>query len=302
MARFVLPILLCACGAGSGAQSVDGGDIGVPCTPGGTFDLDGRAGVLGLLNVHIDASGLVETDTTSELLLYMDVTQSGTDVDVVATVCGIDIPDVPIAGQDQPISFDVSAETIASVAGVAGMAELSSPDQRCATFESKQFTIVLGALLDPIDTAALPEAGEDGSFRFCAPTIETSCDLAIGLNCACDQEGDGKGGATLRAANVPIVDLDEVYVTLRTSFRLSGVVFDSDLVAGTIDASLEQGVLGCHLATGEECGPGHVGSIKQLNPVITQQPANPSTYRAVRVPDEMTCAELIDAKSELFPL
>jgi len=59
---------------------------------------------------------------------------------------------------------------------------------------------------------------------------------------ACDQESDGKPGATLLAYNVPAVNLDMIYATLRTEFSLDGQVFSSDKVQGQIDATIEQGI------------------------------------------------------------
>ena len=44
------------------------------CVPGGTFALGGRAAVLGTLNVHVNASGLVEVDTTAERIAFVEVT------------------------------------------------------------------------------------------------------------------------------------------------------------------------------------------------------------------------------------
>ncbi len=295
-------VALAGCSSAGGEGTPDAAVGGIQCTPGGTFDLNGRAAVLGLLNVHINASGLVETDTTSELLLLMDAVHEGTDVMVTASICSIEIPNVPISGQDRPIEFEVPTNTVQSVGSVSGQGSLSSPNENCATFDTNTFTVVLGARLDPVESAPLPTATEEGDFQACAPTPDTACDLAIGVNCACDQEGDGIAGATLRASNVPVVDLDEVYVTLRTRFSLAGVVFDSDFIAGTIDASLEQSILGCHLAAGEECSSGQIGSVQQLNPVITPQSGNPSTYRAVRVDAAATCDDVLAMKDELFPL
>jgi len=292
-----------ACSGKSG-DDVDARVWGEQCTPGGTFSLDGaRAAVLGTLNVHVNASGLVEVDTTAELLIALDVVQSGTSIDVVAEGCSIEIPDVPIAGQDQPIEFEVPDATVASVAGVSGKGVLSSPDQVCATLDTDPFTLILGAVLDPltIATEPLPQADADGNYRFCPPSADTPCDLAIGVNCACDQEADGKPGATLLARNVPAVDLDEVYVTLRTRFSLSGQVFSDQLILGEITATLDQGVLGCHLAAGGACTASQVGAVKNLNPVITQQPGNPSTFRAVRVATGTSCAEIIAQRDTLFP-
>lgn len=290
-----------ACGSGDSGGRPDAKVFGEVCTPGGSFDINGRAAVLANLNVHVNASGLVEVDTTAELLLALDVEQNGTDLTVTAAPCVIKIPEIPLAGQDQPIVFDVPNETVSSVGTVSGTGTLSSPNEVCASLESDQFTLTIGAILDPIETALLPVADENGDFSFCAPTIDTSCDLAIGVNCACDQEGDGKAGATLRAMNVPAVDLDEVYVTMRTQFSLTGEVYSSDLIIGEIDAKIEQGILGCHLASGNTCNSEQIGAVKMLNPVITPQLGNPSTFRGVRVPDGTTCAEIIDQRDELFP-
>lgn len=288
------------CGKG-GSGRVDARVFGEQCQAGGTFQLDGRAAVLATLNVDIDAEGLVQAPASAELLLVMDAQQSGTDVGVNATLCAIELPEVPLAGQDQPIRLSVPQATVASVGSVAGTGTLSSPDQTCATFNTDTFTIVLGARLEPIETALLPQADDQGVFPFCAPSVDTSCDLAIGVNCACDQEGDGHGGATLQISGVPLVDLDEVYATMRTQFSLSGEVYSSDLILGEIDASIEQGILGCHLSAGAACNGDQVGTVKTLNPTITQQVGNPSRFRAVRIDPSMTCAEVIDQKDTLFP-
>jgi hypothetical protein len=304
MRRAALTVVcIAACGGSGSGNDVDARVFGEQCRPGGTFDINGRAAVLGTLNVHVNASGLVEVDTTAELLLVLDIVQNGTSISVTAGGCGIEIPDVPIAGQDQPIRFEVPQATIESVTGVMGAGVLSSPSDVCATLDTDRFTLILGAVLDPttIQTAPLPEADDNGNFRFCPPSADTTCDLAIGSNCACDQEGDGKPGTTLLAYNVPAVNLDEVYVALRTNFGLSGEVFSSDLVVGEIDATIELGILGCHISGGGACSPGQIGAVKNLNPVITQQPGNPSLFRAVRVPPGTTCTQIVQMRDELFP-
>jgi hypothetical protein len=294
-----LTILLAACGGGTSAP--DAFSYGEVCEPGGTFDINGRAAVLGSLNVHVNASGLVETDTTAEILLVMDVTQNGTAVDVVAAPCAITIPEVPIEGQDQPIHLEVTQETIDSVESVVGTASLSSPDQTCADFATSELTIVIGAILDPLDSP-LPEIdGDTGEVQTCGPTADTACDLAIGTNCACDQESDTFPGATLIAMNVPAVELDRIYVTLRTVVSLTGQVYDSDKVLGTIDAQLQQGILGCRKTSGDPCTLPEVRAVKVLNPEVTQQEGNPSLFRAIRVAEGTTCAEIIEMRDELFP-
>jgi hypothetical protein len=298
----ILLSVLVACG-GAKPGRPDAELFGEQCVPGGTFDLNGRAAVLGVLNVHVNASGLVEVDTTAELLIAMDVVQNGTQVNVTASACAIQIPDVPIQGQEKPIHLEVTQATVDSVSGVAGTATLSSASDVCADFKSGTFTIVMGALFDPseIQTQPLPEADANGNFRFCPPSADTACSLAIGNNCACDQESDGKPGATLLAYNVPAVNLDQIYATLRTKFSLDGQVFSSDEVEGQIDATIEQGILGCHKTDGTACNAGEVGAVKNLNPMITQTPGNPSRFRAARVPAGTTCAQIVAMKDTLFP-
>jgi hypothetical protein len=293
---------LAACAGGENANP-DAPVYGRQCTPGGTFDLNGRAAVLGTLNVHVNASGLVEVDTTAELIIAMNVEQNGTDVRVVAEACAIEIPGVPIQGQDQPIQFDVQDTTIASVEKVNGTATLSSASATCAAFETERFTIIIGARFDEGTGASspLPSADADGNFRACPPTVDTECRLAIGSNCACDQEKDGLPGATLLAKNVPAVNLDRVYVTLRTLFALDGEVFSSDQVEGTIDASIELGILGCRINGGGSCNAAQVGAVKNLNPQITQQPGKPSRFYSARVPDGMSCADIVANRDTLFP-
>jgi hypothetical protein len=292
-------VLLVACANGSGNGGPDARQYGEQCQEGGAFDVSGRVAVLASLNVHIDASGLVEADTTAELLIAMDVTQTGTNIAVAAKACGIKIPEIPLAGQDRPISFEVPEATVASVAEIAGDGRLSS-NETCATLETDEFVIVLGALLDPsaIATARLPSADADGNFPRCLSDIK--CKLAFGSNCACDQEDDGYYGATLLARNVPIVTIDQVHVAMRARFSLEGKVHSSDLVVGTVDAAIEQTILGCRLAGGQACSGDQIRTVSSLNPVITQS-GSPSRFRAVRVPAGTSCADVIAMRDSLFP-
>lgn len=297
---YLMAAALAACGGGGESDGVDARVYGEQCRPGGTFgELDGRAAVLGTLNVHVNASGLVEVDTTAELLLVLDVDQTGSTIAVAAGACAIEIPDVPIAGQDRPIEFEVPQATVESVGTVTGAGTLSSPDEVCADITTDQFTLVLGARLSGT-TSPLPQADDQGAFAECPPA-GASCPLAIGSNCACDQESDNKPGTTLLAYNVPAVNLDEVYVALRTRFGLTGEVFSTDLLIGEIEASIELGILGCNIAGGGACTPDQIGVVKNLNPVITQQPGNPSLFRAVRVDPTTTCADIVARRDELFP-
>src|SRR5262249_10912637 len=94
MRNFVLLGLVCvwACGAGGGTTSPDAPPNGNTCVPGSPFNLDGRMGVEGTLNVHINASGIVDTEATADLLLLLDVDETGTNLAVQATLCDLQIP------------------------------------------------------------------------------------------------------------------------------------------------------------------------------------------------------------------
>jgi hypothetical protein len=100
--------------------------------------------------------------------------------------------------------------------------------------------------------------------------------------------------------NVPAVAIEEVYVNLRTAFALSGQVFSSDEINGEISAVLEQGILACQKMGGNPCSNAEVGAVKNLNPDITQND-DPSTFRALRVADDLDCAGLLMMRDTLFP-
>ena len=282
---------------------IDAPSFVVPCVAAQpTFaPLTGRAAVQAALDVHVDAGGLIEVDTSSSLLVGLDLVQTGTTLAVTAEVCAIQIPDVPLVGQDKPIHFAIAQATLDSVGKVTGTGSLGSADQTCTDIASAPITLVLGARLDPLATAALPVADNSGGFPECAPAAETPCASATGTNCACDQEADGKPGATLAATNVPIVDIDEAYVALRTTFSLAGQVFSTDAFNGTVTASLESAILGCRLRTGKPCIDQDLRSVRNLDPIVTQQPDLPSTFRAVRVAPGMTCAQIVAQRAFLFP-
>jgi hypothetical protein len=101
--------------------------------------------------------------------------------------------------------------------------------------------------------------------------------------------------------NVPAVDLEQIYVALRTVVSLAGQVYSSDKVLGTIDARLETSILGCQKTGGDPCSTSEMRAVKVLNPTVTQQEGNPSLFRAIRVADTQTCAEIIAMRDELFP-
>ncbi|MGE0547791.1 MAG: hypothetical protein AB7O24_26580 [Kofleriaceae bacterium] len=306
MARWCAALALISLGGceGSGAAP-DAADYQERCVP--TAEpfgvLTGRLAIRSTLNVHVDAAGLIETDTTTHMLLAVDLTQDGTKLAVAAQVCQIEIPGVPLAGQELPIQFEIPEAAITSIGIVTADATLSSPDQSCASFSSAPITMVVGARIDPavISTAPLPSVDDMGMYSACSPSAATPCAEATGSSCACDQEGDAKPGVTVIAHNVPALELDEVYVTLRTTFNLTGQVWSADSIKGTIDASLETGIVGCLLEDNVACTVQNLRLVRALNPVITQQAGNPSRFRTARVEPAATCADIIANQAVLFP-
>lgn len=280
----------------------DDDDEALECTPGpGTIDANGRFGVLGTLNVHVSASGLVESDTTSELLLLVDIAQNGTQANLVARMCGITVPPVELAGQE-PVKFEVGMELIDSVGEVGAAGSLTSQSV-CAKIEQEApLVIVLGGRLANPAEDPLPNIDDQGKYPACggAPPGQ-ACATASGDGCVCDQEGDQRPGGTLRVFNAPVFsDLNEVYVVLRTAVLLKGEVFSNDLVAGTVEATLEQSILGCQRGM-SPCAPGDLRAVVAINPEITQQPELPSTFVGKRVAADTDCEALLNMRERLFP-
>jgi hypothetical protein len=289
-----------ACGHDD-AAAIDAPTADAACTASGPVDLGGRFATQARLSVHVQ--GIATVDAISELLLLLDTTQRGSAVDLNARLCDIDIPEIPI--QDMPsVRFTPGPGLLASIEGVDGSASLSAPEA-CASFESQPITLVLGARVDPPDSAPLPQssvAGQMVTIPDCQPA-GVGCATAIGTDCVCDQEQDGKPAATLLVANAPLVPVDEAYVDLRTTFSLSGQVRGADAFQGTIVAALEQGVVHCHVGDprNEPCDPTEVQTIQGLNPSVTQNDVEPSTFRAVRVDPGLTCDQLLAMKDTIFP-
>jgi hypothetical protein len=123
--------------------------------------------------------------------------------------------------------------------------------------------------------------------------------------CVCDQEADGKLGATLGVMNAPALsDLDKTYVALRNTVTLTGQAFSSDLMAGTVTASVEQSILGCHRAAGD-CTMADLNIVQGVAPIITQSDASKdsclaSTFIAKRVDPSVDCMALKSMKAMLF--
>jgi hypothetical protein len=264
------------------------------------------------------ASCLVDTDANSELLLLADVTQNGTMATVTVEPCDINVPSVALRGQTMPLKLSVPADqkllTTFKPVTASGMLDSSVT---CAGFTSQPITIVLGANLADTVNDPLPgfTLGGMPAVKTCGGSPATPCltrttPAPTDTGCVCDQDGDGKLGATLDAMNVPGVDVDQLYLDLRTSITLAGQVFPpasgqanpGPRIKGTVTGlELDEKVLGCHLASPPgDCGGSDTNTAAVLNPAITQSVNGDSTFTAIPLAGDATCQTVKDQRATLF--
>ncbi|HJZ88372.1 MAG TPA: hypothetical protein VKN99_24525 [Polyangia bacterium] len=279
-----------------------------PCTAGSSFDTSGRFGILVKLLVDVQAAAVINaTALESDLLLLADVTQQGTNVNMQVQVCDLVLPPVPVKNQP-PLTFTLPPALLASVGTVSSSGTFAGTTTCSAIMQPSPLTIILGAKASMPLTDPLPTVNTmTGAYMACGGSLMAcaSAPVPASGSCVCDQESDGKPGATLGVMNAPVFpDLDKAYVALRSTVRLVGKVYSSDLMAGTVNATLEEVVLGCHKG-GSECDPNTVGLVAAVAPVITQTDASHdctlnSVFTAKRVPAAIDCAALKAMEGQLF--
>ncbi len=322
----VAALSVAACSSSGGTSDDGGTDMKKGqemCIPDGrSVALSGQyavqANLLVTVKVPSDCSGascIVNTDANSELLLLGTISTTGTNAMVDVRPCKIVIPPVALKGQNKPLTLDASAALVKSVPAVMSTATLSGT-MTCANFDAQPITLALGANLQNTASDPLPMFTQGGSptINFCGGSVTTACVPAPAtFGCVCDQEGDGKPGATLGAMNVPgFADLDELYVDLRTSVTLTGQVFPQaagqtnpgQRIEGTVSGiKLDTAVLGCHHAgpPAMDCSDSDTGTAGALNPNISQSANGPSTFTAVPVAAGDTCDTVIANEATLFP-
>ena len=271
---------------------------------------NGDPGVFGVKvveYVHVNAAGIVETDTISTLLVlaYVDYHEETQDADIGIQLCQIQVPKVEIPGQPEPTEFNTLPSMLPNIPRVQIKASMSG-GSTCDEFVSEKAITVIGACLQDQLSDSLPY--DDGSQTcpgtFTAADKDTFCD-SISENCMYDLDEDGLPATTLTAENVPGLDVDLVYGTMRSWISMEGMVATSDLILGVAYWSLELQVVGCRLTPlggGDlrECTADEIDIVAQINPDLTQTPGQDSTFQAVRVDPEIDCFELIDRELEIF--
>jgi hypothetical protein len=289
------------------SPDVDGGLV---C--GAPFELNepnGDPGVFGVKiveYVHVNAAGIVETDTISVLLLlaYVDYHADTLDADVGVQLCQIQIPKVEIPGQPKPTVFQTLPAMLPNIPRVAIKATLSG-NTSCESFTSEKAVTVIGACLeDPLGSNLPVDPGsQQCPGVFASPEKDTYCDSRAG--CMYDLDLDGEAGATLTADNVPGLDVDLVFATMRSWISMEGMVATSDLILGIAYWSLELVPFGCKLTpmgggAARYCSPDELKIVAQINPDLSQTANQDSTFMAVRLRPDIDCFELIDRELEIF--
>ncbi|MBI5480953.1 MAG: hypothetical protein HY906_18990 [Deltaproteobacteria bacterium] len=302
LAGLTLLVLLAVGGCGGDPDDAhrDGGIDEVPCTPGQPFDLTGTFGVLTTLHENVEVLGLQLEDPNpqAEIILRVELEQTGHDVAMQSLMCSVDLPPIQLAGQPKPILFKLPADLLEALDQVPGSATVSG-DTTCSTYDTTiPVIVILG--YRPADPIADP-VPQDPDTQGCDGDSTVLCSESSATGCICDQEADGFPGASLLMENAPVFDdLDFVYATLRVVVHLQGVVHSSDLYRGEVNHTLEQYILGCHRTSGP-CSEQATEVIRNVNPTIRQDPASPSTFISKRIDPSWDCERLLLERPNLFP-
>jgi hypothetical protein len=320
MRRLGFALLIFAVGGcGSDNPHNNGGCGPMMCSgSGASFDLNGRFGMLVQLFVDVQAAGgLIDCSENnrrcppleSDLLLLADVTQTGSQANLGVQVCDLVLPPVPVQNA-KPLTFVLDPSLLASVGTVMSSGTIDGPGTCANLQQAAPLILVLGARLQDPQHDPLPTYDANaGTYVACGGSLKP-CSMAtapVSGGCVCDQESDGKLGATLGVMNAPVLsDLNKAYVALRTNVNLTGKVFSSDQIAGTVQATLEQVILGCQ-RSGTDCSNGDVGLVQGVSPTITQADNSKdacltSTFIGKRVPAATDCTALKAMKAQLFGL
>jgi hypothetical protein len=268
-----------------------------------------------------DCSGaacVVDDEPNAELLLLGDVTQTGTSATVTVTPCDLTIPAVALKGKNMPLRLSIpsGSQLLTAFKPVTATGNLDGPNN-CARFSTQPITIALGANLADPTSDPLPGftlGGMPTAVKMCGGSASTACltrttPAPSDTGCVCDQDADGKLGATLTASNVPgLPDIDKVYVDLRTSISLDGQAFQPSganknaSLRGKIGGlKLDQKILGCHRTSpAGDCADLDVSTAAAFSPVIRQSPDGDSTFIAVPIDAAATCQTIQDQRNTLF--
>lgn len=253
--------------------------------------------------VHVNAAGIVETDTISVLLFIIELDHQleHNSAKLGFQLCQIQIPKVDIPGQPEPTVFRVLPEMMPNIPLAVVDAELSG-NSTCDTFKSERAITIIGACLENQLEDDLPGL-ETCSGSFDTSQKDTYCETRSG--CSYDVDEDGYPAATLEAENLPGLDVDLVFANMRSWVSMDGLVATSDMILGIAEFDLLVNPIGClisPLGGGEPrpCNGEELRVVSRVNPDITQTPGQDSTFIAVRINSDATCEDIIENELEIF--
>lgn len=298
-----------------GNQTLPGVDGGLVC--GQPFDLNetdsngnyvgpGTFGVKVVEYVHVTSAGIVDTDTISILLYLTDIDYhpDRLEAELDVQLCQIQIPEVQIPGQPKPTQFLALPQLLPNMARIMVPARFTGTTT-CESFQSDPAVSIYGCCLDDALNDDLPSdpVGQACSGPFDIAEKDTYCDTRSG--CMYDVDLDGYPAATLKANNVPAVEIDVVLVTMRSWIAMNGLVATSDMILGTATFGLVTNPFGCRIVPiggGDvrDCNQEELRIVSQISPKISQVEGQESTFLAVRVDPSIDCQELIERELEIF--
>jgi hypothetical protein len=202
-------------GGSSSGGSAPGGSSSGGATHTGAYDLTGSFAV----QATIKAEAIIPVDTVQYFLSTF--VQNGTHLEVQTRTCDIQLPSVPGVAE---VIIPAKLQAVFREMVYESEGEFLNSTDLGASYAPPLQVVVLGAELDdPVNDPL--------------PTEEN-------LGTAIDQDNDGNPGVTVEANVALCSGQQELYVALRTGVLLDGVVEDSNTIAGEMDATLEQEVLG----------------------------------------------------------
>ncbi len=206
-------------GSSAGGSSSGGSSSGASSSGGsaqtGAFDLTGSFAV----QATIKAEAIIPVDTVQYFL--SSFVQNGTHLDVETRTCDIQLPSVEGIAE---VIIPAKLQAVFQAEVYKSEGDFLSNTDLGASYAPPLQVVVLGAdLADPANDA-LPTEGN--------------------LANAVDQDNDGNPGVTVETKVALCSGTQELYVALRTGVLLDGVVEDSNTIAGAMEATLEQEILG----------------------------------------------------------
>ncbi|MFH2008969.1 MAG: hypothetical protein ABI333_20435 [bacterium] len=278
------------------STGVDGGiQCDLPFDPREPDGSDGRFAIKVVQYIHVNAAGIVETDTIGSAIGYADLSYDPSTGNGVMSLkmCDLIVPKVEIPGQPLPSIFTVRRDTLELVAPAVAAFTLDA-ERTCATFTTDPAVVLVAArlsdtLLDPLPTDADSQ----------------TCPSPEALNCLYDVDLDSKPAATVGAENVPGLEVDELYATLRAWVAFDGLVGRDDLLLGVATFGLDLAVVGCRiepLGGGEKrsCNATEVDVMTQVTPTFEQTVGMESSFQAVRVSPDIDCPTVNANAHEIF--